>query len=83
MAPDGSLPAAAAWAILICGWALPLLHVLGSRAAGPWRAPEGSACPLGPRAGWLVIVLLCGPVGWLLFRRALSRKHRVAQQSSS
>ncbi len=83
MEPDASLSAAAAWAILICGWALPLLHVLGSRAAGSWRAPEGSACPLGPRAGWLVIVLLCGPVGWLLFRRALMRKRRAAERTGS
>ena len=27
----------------------------------------GSGCPLGPRVGWLVLVLLLGPVGWLLY----------------
>jgi len=58
-----------AWLLLIFGWLLPLGHVLVSPAAGPWRAPPGSGCPLGPRAGWLVMVLLTGILGWLLFRR--------------
>jgi len=63
-----------AWAFLICGWLMPLLHVALSAKSGPWRPPPGSACPLGPRAGWLVMVLLLGPIGWLLFLSARYRK---------
>ncbi len=62
-----------AWTILIGGFALPLMHVLLSPRGGPWRPPPGSRCPLGPRAGWLVMVLLLGPVGWLLYLRARGR----------
>jgi hypothetical protein len=45
----------------------PLLHVLVSPAAGPFRPPPGSRCPIGPRFGWLVMVLLLGPIGWIMF----------------
>ena len=58
---------AAAWTILIFGFALPLLHVLVSPYGGSWKAPLESSCPIGPRIGWLVIVLFLGPVGWLMF----------------
>ena len=63
-----------AWAALICGYFLPLLHVALSAKSGHWRPPPGSACPLGPRTGWLVMVLLLGPIGWLLFLSARFRK---------
>ncbi len=67
----------AAWLILLFAYLLPLAHVLLSPAAGSWRPPPGAACPLGPRAGWLVLVLLLGIVGWLLFwRRRLAAKQR-------
>jgi hypothetical protein len=56
-----------AWAVLLVGWALPLAHVLFSRQSGPFRPPAGSRCPLGPRTGWLVLVVLLGPVGWLMY----------------
>ena len=68
-----------AWLILIVGFALPLLHVLLSPAGGPWRAPPGTRCPFPPRVGWLVIVLLLGPIGWLLYlkgRRRAQGQHR-------
>ncbi|MCC6467638.1 MAG: hypothetical protein IT563_04900 [Alphaproteobacteria bacterium] len=55
------------WTVLVVFYILPLLHVCLSPAAGPWRASPGSACPFSPRTGWLFIVLLSGPVGWLLF----------------
>ena len=58
---------AAAWTLLIVGFVLPLIHVGVSARSGPWKAPQGSGCPIGPRWGWLVIVLLLGPVGWLMF----------------
>jgi hypothetical protein len=66
------------WAILIGGYGLPLLHVALSQRSGPWRPPPGSRCPLGPRAGWLVMVLLLGPIGWLLFYSARYRRRGVA-----
>jgi len=58
---------AAAWTLLIVGFVLPLIHVGVSARSGPWKAPRGSGCPIGPRWGWLVIVLFLGPFGWLMF----------------
>jgi hypothetical protein len=66
---------AAAWSVLIAFYAAPLAHVLGSRRSGPFRPPPGSRCPLGPRAGWLTLVLLLGPIGWLLYMRR--RRHQL------
>jgi len=51
----------------------PLLHVLVSPSAGSFRPPPGSRCPMGPKLGWLVMVLLLGPIGWLMF---VMRKRR-------
>jgi len=70
---DPPLGTLVAWAILIFGWLLPLAQVALSRDAGPWRPPPGAGCPLGPRCGWLVLVLLAGPLGWLAYRRARRR----------
>ena len=58
---------AVAWAVLIVGFAVPLAHVALSPRSGPVRPAPGARCPFGPRVGWLVIVLLAGPVGWLLY----------------
>jgi len=58
---------AAAWTVLIVGFILPLIHVGVSQKGGPWRAPSGTSCPIGPRWGWIVIVLFLGPIGWLMF----------------
>ncbi|MEX0760299.1 MAG: hypothetical protein WD100_12040 [Tistlia sp.] len=58
-----------AWTIVICGWLLPLLDVAASRRSGSWAPPPGGRCPFGPRVGWLVVVLLGGPLGWLLYRK--------------
>ncbi|MDX1576588.1 MAG: hypothetical protein R3285_10365 [Kiloniellales bacterium] len=69
-----------AWAFLICGYVLPLAHVALSAKSGPWRPPPGSRCPLGPRPGWLVMVLLLGPIGWLLF---LTSRYRRGQHRES
>ncbi len=66
-----------AWLVLVFGFALPLIHVAASRASGSWRPPAGSGCPLGPRAGWIVIVLFLGPLGWLLYLRARARRKRT------
>ena len=59
-----------AWAILIFGWILPLLHVTFSAKSGSWTPPPGSRCPIGPRPGWVVMVLVLGPVGYLLYWRS-------------
>ncbi len=58
--------------VVLAGWLLPLVHVTFARGAGGWRPPPGSGCPIGHRVGWLVLVLLLGPLGWLMFvtRRA-------------
>jgi hypothetical protein len=66
-----------AWAVLIFGYLLPILHVALSPRAGAWRPPPGARCPLGPRVGWLVFVVLLGPVGWVLF--IWSRARRAAR----
>lgn len=63
-----------AWTILLGGWLLPLLHVAASPRGGPWLPPPGSRCPFGPRPGWLVIVLLGGPLGWLLYMKRRGRQ---------
>ncbi len=47
---------ALAWAVLVFGYLLPLLHVALSPAAGTWRPPPGARCPLGPRVGWLLFI---------------------------
>ncbi len=66
-----------AWLVLVAGYLAPLAHVILSPAAGSWRPPPGAGCPLGPRAGWLVLVLLLGIFGWLLFwRRTRLARHR-------
>lgn len=55
--------------LVLALYVAPLLHVLVSPAAGPFRPPPGSRCPIGPRFGWFVMVLLLGPIGWVLFMR--------------
>ena len=62
-----------AWLLLLFGFLAPLAHVALSPAGGPWRAPRESRCPFSPRIGWLVIVLLLGPLGWLLFASSRRR----------
>ncbi len=64
------MSATAAWMVLIFGYLLPLAHVLLSPAGGAWLPPAGARCPFAPRVGWIVLVLLLGPVGWLLFMHA-------------
>ena len=67
---------ALAWLILIGGFVLPLLHVALSPMSGPWGPPPGSRCPLGPRPGWMVLVLFLGPLGWLLYMTSRRRPRR-------
>jgi len=58
---------AMAWLVVIVFYLAPLAHVVLSPSAGPWRAPEGSRCPFSPRVGWVVIVIILGLLGWLMF----------------
>ncbi len=55
------------WLAFVLLFVAPVLHVALSPRSGPWRPREGRHCPFGPRLGWLVIVLLLGPLGWLLY----------------
>ena len=55
------------WAAVLVLLVAPLIHVAVSPRGGPFAPPEGTRCPLGPRVGWLVIVLLLGPLGWLVY----------------
>lgn len=66
---------------LVLGFLLPLAHVALSPLGGPWRPPPGSRCPFGPRAGWLVMVILLGPVGWILYLLARRRRKQVNTSS--
>ena len=56
-----------AWIAVLVLLVAPLVHVAVSPRGGPFAPPAGSRCPLGPRVGWLVIVLLLGPLGWLVY----------------
>jgi len=60
----------------------PLVHVAVSPRAGSWRPPAGARCPLGPRVGWLVLVALTGPLGWLLFLARRRQRARARGASS-
>lgn len=73
-------PQVIAFAILIFGFLLPMAHVAFSPTAGPWRMPPEARCPFSPRIGWLVIVMLLGPIGWLMF---MTRKRRRKPQQPS
>ncbi|MFC4353160.1 hypothetical protein ACFOW6_16540 [Fodinicurvata halophila] len=69
----GVMESLIAWMILTFGWLLPLLHVALSPRGGSWRAQTNVRCPFSPRLGWLVLVMLAGPLGWLLFMKARRR----------
>lgn len=62
--------------VVLALYVAPLLHVLLAPSAGSFRPPPGSRCPIGPRFGWLVIVLLLGPIGWLMFMTRRSARQR-------
>jgi hypothetical protein len=67
----------AALILFLALYVAPLLHVLVSPSAGSFRPPPGSRCPIGPRLGWLVMVLLLGPIGWLMF---MTRRRRASER---
>ncbi|MAN81026.1 MAG: hypothetical protein CMM77_02670 [Rhodospirillaceae bacterium] len=81
---------AAAWAVIVIGYVLPLIHVaLSKDISAAKAAADGAACPFSPRMGWLVIVLFLGPIGWLMFmasrrkKRAVSAARAAAEQDAS
>ncbi len=63
-----------AWASFIAFYLAPLAHVTFSPKSGPWLPPQGSRCPLSPRVGWIVLVLLLGMLGWLLYMNVRVRR---------
>ncbi len=77
-AQNGSMDPTTAWVFVVVFWLAPIVHVATSPRSGPVRPPAGARCPFGPRIGWLVIVVLLGAVGWLLFMSARYRR-RVAR----
>ncbi len=82
---------AAAWAVIIVGFVLPVLHVALTpslkRPTAPSAPARGAAaqgsCPFSARVGWLVIVLFLGPIGWLMFMASRRRKRRAAVPAPS
>jgi hypothetical protein len=72
------MPVEIAALALFLVYVLPVLDVSLSARGGPWTPPPGSRCPLGPRLGWLVLVLMLGPIGWLLYRHGRGRGHRTS-----
>ncbi|HEX6980157.1 MAG TPA: hypothetical protein VF342_12740 [Alphaproteobacteria bacterium] len=66
---------AQAMIVVLVFYVAPLLHVAFAPGAGSLRPPPGSRCPMGPRLGWIVMVLMLGPVGWLMF---IARRRRPA-----
>ena len=67
------------WLIVVLGLVLPLAHVALSPRSGSWLPPRGTLCPLGPRVGWIVMVLFLGPIGWLVYMRARARRGAAAR----
>ena len=61
------------WVFLIVGLILPMAHVLLSPRSGGWRPGPGARCPFGPRMGWLVLVFMLGPIGWVMYLRKRGR----------
>ena len=70
------------WLIVAVGFVLPLAHVALSPLSGPWLPPRGSLCPLGPRVGWIVLVLFLGPIGWLMYMRGRARRAALARPNA-
>jgi hypothetical protein len=70
---EENLPPLIAWSVVVLGYLLPLSHVIFCKDAGAWSTPKDGRCPFSPRVGWLVIVMLLGIFGWLLFLRARRR----------
>ena len=71
------------WLIVFVGFVLPLAHVAFSPRGGPWLPPPGSRCPFGPKAGWLIVVLFLGPIGWLMYMHGRARRRRTGPGSAT
>ncbi|MSO93651.1 MAG: hypothetical protein EXQ86_09675 [Rhodospirillales bacterium] len=61
------------WAVLFFGLILPMAHVIVSPRSGRWLPGPGSRCPFGPRVGWIVLIIMLGPIGWLMYMRKRNR----------
>jgi len=61
-------------AFVLIFFVLPVAHVIVSPRGGRWSPPPDGGCPFGPRTGWLIIVLIAGPIGWLMYMRGRRAK---------
>ena len=69
------------WIVLVVGLLLPMAHVLLSPKSGAWGPPAGSRCPFGPRVGWLVMIVMLGPIGWIMYMRKRGRAPAPGRKS--
>lgn len=72
-----------AWAFILGFYILPLTHVALSSRGGAWRVAKDARCPFAPRVGWIVIVLVLGAIGWVLFMRATGGRKSALTGGSS
>ena len=63
----------AGWAVLFFWLILPMAHVILSPRSGRWLPAAGSRCPFGPRVGWIVLIAMLGPIGWIMYMRKRGR----------
>ena len=61
---------------VLFGFIFPLIHVVLTMK--PATQLDASKCPFSSRTGWIIIILILGPLGWLMFLHTLhqNRKNR-------
>ncbi len=67
-----------AWLFIIIWFLAPIIFICYSSMAGDWTSKKESACPFGPKTGWLIIVIFLGLLGLLIFLHA----NRARQKNS-
>ena len=68
-----------AWVAVIVGYLAPLAYVACATASNLTNTKRGSSCPFSPRAGWVLIVLFTGLLGWLLFIYSQYKKRTTSK----
>lgn len=69
-----------ALAFIFLAYVLPLSHVALTHDIV--ERPKDRTCPFSPRAGWIVIILFIGPIGWLMFIRS-RKQYRKSKDSAA
>ena len=69
-----------AWLFIIIWFLIPIICICCSGIAGDWASKNESACPFGPKTGWLIIVIFLGLLGLLIFLHA--QRTRVKNDKS-